>query len=79
MGKRSFWPGKGADTDIRQERRANLAANQYEVSEIYMKHLEEESKENNIDNQQETQYLAAKEEDEEESRAGATWIVSQES
>ena len=68
MGKSAFWLGKGEDTDSRQERKTNLAANQFEVSGDYTRHLEDESEENNIDNQQETQYLAAKEEDEEEPR-----------
>ena len=72
MGKGSFWLGKGADTDSRQERKAHLTVikeeNRYEVSEIYMKHLEDESEENNIGNQQEKRYLAVEEEDGEEPR-----------
>ena len=68
MGKGAFWLGKGADTDSRQERIANLTLNRFEVSESYMKHLEDESKENKMGNQKGKQYLAVKEEDEEESR-----------
>ena len=68
MGKKDFWLGKGADTDSRQERKTSLTSNQFEVSEDYMNHLEDESKENNIDNQQEKQYLAFKKEEEEEPR-----------
>ena len=72
MGKGPFWLGKWSDTDSRQDSKTHLTAtkeeNQYEVSESYMKHPGDESKGNNIDNNQGTQHLAVKEEDEDESR-----------
>ena len=64
MGKGAFWLGKGADTDSRQERMANIMSNRFEVPESYKEHHEDESK----DSQQEEQYMAVKEEDGEKPR-----------